>query len=174
MYVAGRIGWPRGFYFQATFWMTVKKHGAICATQHAGGSLLVFLSLFFFFQLLVSSVGLSSWGAEGGGTKGFRRIVVTGLSLCFLSVCPLLVWLPAPAECSCVSLFFEVEECRLRSHWVKQLLRGVQEAQPVWEEWGGGWGKWFWLGSDLRSSVRDWRWVYKHMGGGPIGILGFS
>lgn len=47
MYVAGRIGWPRGFYFQGTFWMTEKKHGAICATQHAGGSLLVFLFLFF-------------------------------------------------------------------------------------------------------------------------------
>lgn len=34
--------------------------------------------------------------------------------------CPLLVWLPTLAECSCTSLLFEVEECRLRSHWEKQ------------------------------------------------------
>lgn len=45
MYVAGHIGWPPGFYFQATFWMSEKLHGAIRETQHAGGALSVLLFL---------------------------------------------------------------------------------------------------------------------------------
>lgn len=78
--------------------------------------------------------------------------------------CALVEWVATRTERSCMSLFFEVEECRLRSLWEKQ-------RRSFWEECerqnqygrrkrkGGGWGMWFWLGSDLINSVRVWRWV---------------
>ena len=145
---------------------------------------IISFSLFLFFELLVSSVGLSSWGAEGGGTKGFRRIVVTGLSLCFLSVCPLLI-------ASTGGVFLRVlvfwsggmpAEVTLSEAASERSARGTTSMGGVGGGGekggggggGGGGGKWFWLGSDLRSSVRDCRWVYKHMGGGPIGISGYG
>lgn len=54
MYVLGHIGWPPGFYFQATICMTEKLHGAICKTQHEGGPLL--LSPLFSLNFLSASV----------------------------------------------------------------------------------------------------------------------
>lgn len=128
------------------------------------------------FPLLLNSSVLV-WGChlvvrmERRHWKGFSRIVVSGLALSFLplsssgAICPhrrsgpaaflFLMWRNAG---------WGHTEWGSDSFW-EECERHTQD----WRKDGGGWGKWFWPGSDSTNSARVWRWVglllrvYKHM-----------